>query len=56
MATIEYRDKNTTKSLDFISQIKLKLDVLNVDNLYNIELSTKAIKRNNEYIYRIFVK
>lgn len=56
MATIEYRDKNTTKSLDFISQIKLKLDILNIDNLYNIELSTKAIKRNNEYIYRIFVK
>lgn len=56
MATIEYRDKDAKKALDFISQIKMKLDLLNVDKKYEIEMSLKAMKRNNLYVYKIFVK
>lgn len=56
MATIEYRDKNKDKAFDFTSQIKLKLDILNTEKLYDIEMSAKSMKRNNDYIYKIFVK
>jgi primosomal protein N' len=56
MAVIEYRDKSPDKALNFLSQIKLKLDTLNSENLYDIEMSAKAMKRNNDYIYKIFVK
>lgn len=55
MATIEYRDKNKDRAFDFLSQIKLKLDTLNTWN-YDIEMSVKAMKRNDFFIYKIFVK
>lgn len=56
MAIIEYRDISEQKAKDFINMIKLKLDSLNTEKLYEIELNNKAFKRNNNYIYKIIVK
>ncbi len=56
LVTLEFRDQNEEKSLNFCKILKNKLDILNIDNKYEILLNTKWFKKNNQYHHKIIIK
>ena len=56
MLTLEYRDKSEQKSIDFMVNLKNKLDLLNSDEKIEIILNKKPFKKYNQYFTKIILK
>ncbi len=56
ITTLEYRNKNKQKSIDFMSNLKNKLDIINQDNLYTINLVPNVYKKYNQYYKKIVIR
>jgi len=56
MATLEYRDKSEKKSLDFMMNLKNKLDLINTEEKIEIILNKKSFKKFNKYHIKIILK
>ena len=56
MVTIEYRDKNQEKAENFIKMIFHKLEIEDTEKTYDITLMPTAMRRYNQYHYRIILK
>ncbi len=53
---LEYKDLNKEKALEFIMQIKNKLDLENSSKSVEIIFNTNCIKKFNEFHYKIILK
>lgn len=56
MVTIKYKHKESIKAKDKLIKIKDKLDSLNTNKEYEITFIDSAIKRNNQFHYRLIIK
>lgn len=56
MITLEYRDKSEKKSIDFMLNLKNKLDLLNTDSKIEIILNKQSFKKYNQYYIKIILK
>jgi primosomal protein N' (replication factor Y) (superfamily II helicase) len=56
MLTLEYRDESEKKALDFMINLKNKLDLLNTEQNIEIILNKKSFKKFNKYHIKIILK
>lgn len=56
MVTLEYRNKNKEQSINFMVNLKNKLDLNNLNNKYTINLVPDTQKRYNQYFKKIIIR
>lgn len=56
MVTLEYRNKESEKSLAYIQKLEKKLQILNPQNNYSILATSNSFKKNNSYHTKCIIK
>ncbi len=56
MASLEYRHKSEEKAKYFIQKLKIKLDFIDNESLYEITMTHNSFKKYNQYYFKIIIK